>query len=495
MPASGNYSSSGNYSDDYEDDARHTLLGYDELNYSNGQTASGIVDSRTRLWSRANAPLLVAALSVAFFTSTLVSLVGPFLPAELHILGATDSTVGITFAVYPLALFVCSPLACWLCIKFGQTPVILLGVLLEGGLAVVAAFFVQLAPTDPSRIALLISLRLLQGVGGALSYTAVCARLADCYPNNLGEVMGLQESIAGVGYTLGPVMGALLYNWGGFPLPFLVMGGLLLCTLLFLPTALHSPKDDKTMRISFPSVADYGDDDYVAAPDGEAFAFADGSDSERAEPKEITWWGILTDMSVFTGFSATVLSGVGIGFIVPTLQAHLSKLLGLDTVGVGLMFSLIAATYIGSSAVSGWAGDRFGHRAVMVIGLLTLTVCYLLIGPAPFLSYILPDLPWVNWAIQVTALAGIGIGVGLALVPAMPHMLIGLRTKGATNPSELSASLFSSAYSMGEGLGPLMGGMLSQKLGFEWAAVAVACSQLLLALIFLLEAAVNGSVE
>ena len=71
MPASGNYSSSGNYSDEYEDDTRHTLLGYDELNYSDGQTAGGLVDSRTRVWSRANAPLLAAALSVAFFTSTL----------------------------------------------------------------------------------------------------------------------------------------------------------------------------------------------------------------------------------------------------------------------------------------------------------------------------------------------------------------------------------------------------------------------------------------
>jgi len=35
------------------------------------------------------------------------------------------------------------------------------------------------------------------------------------------------ETFAGLGYTAGPVIGAVLYEWGGFKLPFFALGSLL----------------------------------------------------------------------------------------------------------------------------------------------------------------------------------------------------------------------------------------------------------------------------
>lgn len=63
---------------------------------------------------------------------------------------------------------------------------------------------------------------------------------------------------------------------------------------------------------------------------------------------------------------------------------------------------------------------RFGYRGVMVAGLLTLTVSYLLVGPAPWLTSVFPHKLWFAWTSQLLALSGIGMGAGLALVPAMP---------------------------------------------------------------------------
>lgn len=41
------------------------------------------------------------------------------------------------------------------------------------------------------------------------------------------------ETFAGLGYTAGPVIGSVLYEYGGFQMPFLVLGILLiLATLL-----------------------------------------------------------------------------------------------------------------------------------------------------------------------------------------------------------------------------------------------------------------------
>lgn len=40
------------------------------------------------------------------------------------------------------------------------------------------------------------------------------------------------ETFAGLGYTAGPVIGAILYDYGGFQIPFLVLG-----TFLIIATA------------------------------------------------------------------------------------------------------------------------------------------------------------------------------------------------------------------------------------------------------------------
>ncbi len=39
---------------------------------------------------------------------------------------------------------------------------------------------------------------------------------------------GIMETFAGLGYTAGPLIGGVLYDYGGFQLPFFVLGVLLL---------------------------------------------------------------------------------------------------------------------------------------------------------------------------------------------------------------------------------------------------------------------------
>jgi len=95
---------------------------------------------------------------------------------------------------------------------------------------------------------------------------------------------------------------------------------------------------------------------------------------------------------VAIGTLVTVVSGVGIGFVIPTLEQHLQDLLGVDEVYVGLLFGLIAAAYVAASTVGGYLSDRLGHRPVMATGLGILAVCYVLLGPAPWLTAALPPL-------------------------------------------------------------------------------------------------------
>jgi MFS family permease len=50
------------------------------------------------------------------------------------------------------------------------------------------------------------------------------------FPNRSGSVYALAETTFGAGYMMGPFVGALLYDHGGFLLPFLVSGSFTLIT-------------------------------------------------------------------------------------------------------------------------------------------------------------------------------------------------------------------------------------------------------------------------
>jgi MFS transporter, DHA1 family, solute carrier family 18 (vesicular amine transporter), member 1/2 len=54
------------------------------------------------------------------------------------------------------------------------------------------------------------------------------------------------ETFAGLGYTAGPVIGSVLYEYGGFQLPFFVLGGLLLLATLFSYFLIEAIEDEKT---------------------------------------------------------------------------------------------------------------------------------------------------------------------------------------------------------------------------------------------------------
>ena len=44
------------------------------------------------------------------------------------------------------------------------------------------------------------------------------------FPENTGFAYSICDASLGIGYTLGPAIGSYIYDYGGYPLPFLVNG-------------------------------------------------------------------------------------------------------------------------------------------------------------------------------------------------------------------------------------------------------------------------------
>ena len=67
-------------------------------------------------------------------------------------------------------------------------------------------------------------LRALNGIADVAAWSAVVSILMKLYPTRVAQIMSWTEMFFGLGYMLGPALGSLLYEAGGFLLPFVSVG-------------------------------------------------------------------------------------------------------------------------------------------------------------------------------------------------------------------------------------------------------------------------------
>ena len=67
--------------------------------------------------------------------------------------------------------------------------------------------------------------------------------LAKEFPENVAAMFAILETFFGLGMILGPFIGGLLYEIGGFILPFVILGGCLIAATLFVVVVLPRSRD------------------------------------------------------------------------------------------------------------------------------------------------------------------------------------------------------------------------------------------------------------
>jgi MFS family permease len=158
------------------------------------------------------APLYLAGFTTAFGAHGIAAALG----AETDNIGLSILTFGILLALYDLAEVILKPIFGSLSDRIGVKPVIV------GGLIVfaVASFCGVFAGTP----VLLGVVRLGQGAAAAAfspASSAAVARMAG--PQAVGRYFGKYGSWKGLGYALGPLIGAALVSLDGFPALFIAL--------------------------------------------------------------------------------------------------------------------------------------------------------------------------------------------------------------------------------------------------------------------------------
>ena len=377
----------------------------------------------------------LAALNICWGLAAAVQ--APFFPLEALRKGATASMFGPVFGIIHLSLLLTSPFTPVLISRLGLARVFLLGLLLASSSALAFGF---LAFVDQLWLFLLLSyaLRVVEGAGAGVLWSCLLSLLLSSHPSHPAAVYSFVDATFGLGFSLGPLLGSILFTLGGFLLPFLVCGAALLATgLAALPLVLHTA--------------------------GPPSATSGAPASHRA---------LLASPALLAALAAATTAALAIGFTESLLELHLLSFTSSVTI-TGLSFLLLAATTTATTVLAGLVSDALASPWLLLCcGLLLHLPALLLLGPAPFL----PLAPSLTPTLLALALQGLGYAsvlvssysCALAAVLAIPDYPRDVSTYS------LVSSLWTMAFSLGNLLGPTIGGPLQDALGFPAACTVVA---------------------
>ncbi|MDR2323012.1 MAG: MFS transporter [Microbacterium sp.] len=346
------------------------------------------------------APLYLAGFTTAFGAHGIAAALG----AETEDIGWTLLAFGFTLALYDLAEVLLKPVFGAVSDRIGVRPVIVAGLLAFAAFSVVGALV-------PGTVGLIVA-RFGQGAAASAfspASSAAVARLAD--GASRGRYFGRYGSWKGLGYALGPLLGAGLVVWAGLPALFWALAAVALVAAAWVRFGVPVVPVLPRKRVTVADLA-----------------------------RELTAPGFVVPTLVLAATTGGL--AVAVGFL-----PLLSRESGIGTVGSMALVTVLAVV---SSVVQPFAGSlhdrgRLPVRLGAIGGLALLAGGILIAGLGPELPMLL------------VAAVLIGAGVGLATPVAFSHL-------AASTPPERMGRTMGSAElgrELGDAGGPLVAGAVA----------------------------------
>lgn len=175
--------------------------------------------------------LILICLALISFTSMLaMAIIAPFFPKEAAMKGMPESVNGLVFSVYAFVLMVFSPVMSIIIPMVGTKLTLIMGVFVAG---VANILFGVLDKIDDLNLFTFFCflVRVFEAIGATAFSTATYTILMEEFPDNIGTAFSIVETSVGLGLSLGPAIGGFLYSFGGYGLPFFVLGAIMLATI------------------------------------------------------------------------------------------------------------------------------------------------------------------------------------------------------------------------------------------------------------------------
>ncbi|ADU09697.1 MFS transporter [Micromonospora aurantiaca] len=346
--------------------------------------------------------------------------------------------------------------------RWGRRKLLLVGLGLFGAASVAA--------TWADTAAIVIAARAVMGVGGAIILPVAFAVLPALFPpHERGKAVAVTVAATGVGIPLGPLIGGWLLDhfwWGSIFLINIPMAAVaMLAIVVLLPETRdpHPPRPDALGAVLSTAglvALVYG---FIEAPGRgwSAPVVVVALTAAVVLLAGFVWWQLRTDQPMIDlrlfglrqflwGSVAGMLVTFGLLGMLFVVPQYLQLVKGFDPFGTGLrLLPMIAGLVIGASAGERIAA-RAGYRIPITAGLLILAA-----GLAAGATTDLDS----GYGFVAAWLAAVGLGIGMALSPAMDAILAALPPQRSGSGTAVTMTL----RQVGGALGiALLGSVLSQ---------------------------------
>lgn len=369
-------------------------------------------------------------LAAAFLIALGFGLVAPVLPQFATTFGVGNTEASVIVAIFAFMRLVFAPAGGALIGRLGERPVYVAGLLIVAASTAACAFAQDYW-----------QLLLFRGLGGAgsvmftVASMALVVRLAPA--ESRGRVSGAYASAFLVGNVCGPIVGGLLAGFG-LRVPFLAYAAALVVAAFVVQTQLSHQRHGRGGAQRAPEL-----------PFTEALA----AGAYRSAL-----------VSSFANGWATF------GVRMATVPLFAAAAFGSGPAAAGLALAVFAAGNAAALTFSGRLADSLGRRPMMVWGLLVAAGATAAIGIAADLG----------WFLAASALAGVGSGLfGPAQQAAVADVIGNDRSGGKV------LAVYQMVSDVGAIAGPVLAGVLADRLGYGWAfgvtggvMLAAACSWL-----------------
>jgi multidrug resistance protein len=366
--------------------------------------------------------IAVALVTAATFTDIVaLGVAVPVLPDLGRYLGASPAMIGLLFGSFGATMLVVSLPMGAVSDRIGRRAPMLVGLVALAASTLLFAYALRLPA--------LFAARLVQGAADATTWVVGFALVADLYPpEERGRVAGIILGGTSVAYLVGPSIGGWLYEIGGIRMPFLVVTGMAVLTLIgFL---------------------------WLRLPD------------HRATREPIPFGALLRHPQVLTCGVVVLLMAGTMTMFEPVFVLFLQDTLHISPARVGTVFAAAALANTIFHPVVGRMSDRWGARRLVGIGMLAWSLAL------PLLAYASSfQLAVVLCVLQAATFALVG-------APSLTFMA------DATSDAGLGSfgtayGVYNAIWAVGLLAGPPLGGYLYERIGFSsltlrWSVVVAA---------------------
>uniref|UniRef100_A0A915P4X5 MFS domain-containing protein n=1 Tax=Meloidogyne floridensis TaxID=298350 RepID=A0A915P4X5_9BILA len=341
-----------------------------------------------------------------------------------------------------------------------------------------------------------LAIRIVQALARTVFVISSLTIMAQIFPANITLLGGLLEAFAGFGYISGPVIGSVLFEFGGFITPNFTFGTLMALTgmAFAFSTKLKKNKENKRGRegknfknisLIYPQKSGQLSEESSNSSDFEALSKSSKCSSNTKINKtrtDITSSnnGLLSVLRLDSTWLIMLLittRGITCSFFQAPLPEHLNSL-NSSAVIIGTIYTIMSVSYFMSAPIWGlYMGlnkKKCQNSAIIVtiIGSILAFLSTFLMGPFPFLP-IQKTIPLIS-----VSFALLGCASAALYIPVF-QLCSDISKSTDEESTRIYACLFGlvqSSSTLGSFAGNILGGFGAQKLGFAWTCSIISFS-------------------